>query len=241
MSERLQKLIAAAGVCSRRAAEKLLEEGRVSVNGRTAALGDRADAACDRIEVDGQPLPRPPRPVYLMLNKPRGYVTTLSDEYGRRTAADLVAGCGTRVFPVGRLDRDSEGLLLFTNDGAWMQAILHPRNEIDKVYEVTVSGALEGAAARLAALRELEGEPIRPAGVEELRREGGRLLLRVTIHEGKNRQIRRMCASCGLEVLRLRRIQEHTLRLGDLKSGAWRYLTQEERDNLVEGREHCGG
>ena len=153
LAERLQKLIAAAGLCSRRTAEEWIAAGRVRVNGETATVGQSADPETDTICVDGVPVTPPERRAYLMLNKPRGYVTTLSDERGRPTAAELVADCGTRVYPVGRLDLDSEGLLLFTNDGAWMQRILHPSHEIEKTYEVTVAGAVENAAAELAAVR----------------------------------------------------------------------------------------
>lgn len=234
MTERLQKLMARSGLCSRRTAEEWLREGRVYVNGAMATLGDKADPDCDRIEVDGKPLTLEQEYVYLMLHKPRGYVTTLSDEFGRKTAADLVADCGKRVFPVGRLDMDSEGLLLFTNDGEWMQAMLHPKNEINKVYLVTVSGALDHAKEKLMAIQSLDGEPIRPAQVEEISREKGKLCLQITIHEGKNRQIRRMCAQVGLCVLRLKRVQEHTLTLGSLPCGKWRYLTKEELQ-LTEG------
>ena len=177
---------------------------------------------------DGVPLTPPERRVYLMLNKPRGYVTTLSDERGRPTAAELVADCGTRVYPVGRLDLDSEGLLLFTNDGAWMQRILHPSHEIEKTYEVTVAGAVENAAAELAAVRSVDGEPIAPARVRLLRKGKETAELSVTIHEGKNRQIRRMCAAVGLHVKRLRRVREHTLSLGALPEGGWRELTADE-------------
>ena len=232
MEERLQKLLSAAGVCSRRAAEALIESGRVYVNGTAAVLGQRADRDRDDIRVDGVLLRERDGLVYLLLNKPRGYVTTLSDEKGRRTVADLVADCGVRVYPVGRLDLDSEGLLLMTNDGALMQRMLHPSGEVEKTYHVSVYGPVEGAAARLAALRDLEGEAIRPARVELLRRTGRTAELAVTIHEGKNRQVRRMCAACGLTVKRLRRVREHTLELGDLPSGAWRYLTQAEIDAL---------
>ena len=228
MTERLQKIIARAGVCSRRAAEDLLRSGRVSVNGAVAQLGDQADAAQDTIAIDGKPLQAAPEFVYLMLHKPRGYVTTLSDEYGRQTAAELVADCGERVFPVGRLDKESEGLLLFTNDGALMQRLIHPSGEVDKTYHVTVRGALETAVDKLSALRDVEGEPIRPARVRLLTRRPRELVLEIVIHEGKNRQIRRMCRQCGLEVARLQRVGEHTLTLGDLRAGAWRYLTEEE-------------
>lgn len=228
MRERLQKLIARAGVCSRRSAESLLTAGRVTVNGVAAHLGDKADADTDVIAIDGTAIAFAEPAVYLMLNKPRGYVTTLSDELGRATAAELVADCGTRVFPVGRLDKDSEGLLLFTNDGALMQAMTHPSHQVDKTYEVTVTGELEGAADRLSAVTELDGEPIVPAQVEIIERRQGQALLRVTIHQGKNRQIRRMCAQVGLQVTRLCRISEDALTLGDLKPGQWRYLTDAE-------------
>ena len=232
MPERLQKLIARAGLCSRRAGEELLRQGRVTVNGQVAKLGDQADPALDRVEVDGKPLPDAPKCVYLMLHKPRGYVTTLCDEFGRATAAQLVADCGSRVFPVGRLDRDSEGLLLFTNDGALAQTLLHPRHQVDKVYHVTVAGHVQGAAERLAAQTELDGEAICPPKVTTLSRGDGQAVLCVTIHEGKNRQIRRMCEKAGLSVLRLVRVQEDILSLGTLPCGKWRYLTDIEIKRL---------
>ncbi len=228
MEERLQKLLSAAGVCSRRAAEDYITAGRVTVNGTPAVLGQRADPERDEITVDGKPLRRRDPWVCLMLNKPRGVVTTLSDEKGRRTVAELTADCGVRVYPVGRLDLDSEGLLLMTNDGALMQRLLHPSGQVDKTYHVSVYGPVEGAAERLSRIRDLDGEAIRPAQVEMLRQSGRTALLSVTIHEGKNRQIRRMCAACGLTVKRLRRVREHTLELRDLPLGKWRYLTEAE-------------
>ena len=234
MEERLQKLLSAAGICSRRAAETYITAGRVTVNGVPAALGDKADAEKDAIAVDGKPLPKAESFRYLMLHKPRGFVTTLSDERGRRTAAELVRDCGTRVYPVGRLDRDSEGLLLFTNDGALAQHLLHPSHQVDKVYEVTVTGGLTGAASRLAAVDELDGEAIVPAQVRELSRTGEKAVLEVIIHQGKKRQIRRMCARVGLEVARLKRVAEDGLTLGDLPCGHWRYLTGEELD-IIKG------
>ena len=235
VKERLQKIIAAAGICSRRAAEGLLRQGRVQVNGQIAALGDRADPETDTVTLDGQPLSREPERVYLMLNKPRGYVTTLSDERGRRTAAELVSGCGARVYPVGRLDRDSEGLLLFTNDGDFAHRLLHPSHQVDKVYLVTVRGDIRGAAERLMAITELDGEPIAPARARELSRREGQALLRVTIHQGKNRQIRRMCAGLGLHVEKLPRVEEDGLRLDDLPIGKWRYLTVQEIQRITGG------
>ena len=234
MEERLQKLLSAAGICSRRAAETYITAGRVTVNGFPAELGQRADPDRDDIRVDGKILTDRETPVYLLLNKPRGYVTTLSDEKGRKTVADLVSDCGVRVYPVGRLDLDSEGLLLMTNDGALTQRLLHPSGEVNKTYLVSVYGPVDGAVERLSAVTELDGEPIRPAQVELLRRTGRTAELSVTIHEGKNRQIRRMCQACGLTVKRLRRVREHTLELGDLPAGKWRYLTAEEIAGLRE-------
>ena len=235
MTERLQKIIARAGICSRRAAEDLLREGRVTVNGIQAALGESADPEQDDIAVDGRCLSARPELVYLMLHKPKGYVTTMSDEMGRSTAAELVAGCGTRVFPVGRLDKESEGLLLFTNDGELMQHLIHPSGEVNKTYRVTVHGLLEGAVEHLSALRDLDGEPIRPAQVRLIRSKGTSAVLEIVIHEGKNRQIRRMCTQCGLKVERLQRTAEHTLTLGNLQPGKWRYLTAEEVQSLKGG------
>lgn len=237
MTERIQKLMAAAGLCSRRTAEEWIAAGRVIVNGRIARVGDKADPDRDTVLVDGSPLRGAAQHVYLMLYKPRGYMTTLSDERGRRTAAELVADCGTRVYPVGRLDRDSEGLLLFTNDGQLTHALLHPSHQVDKTYIVSVTGAEDGSAARLAAVDKLDGESIVPAQVEELHRSGTAAEYRVVIHQGKKRQIRRMCAAAGLEVTRLCRVAEGGLRLGGLPPGKWRYLTEEEL-GLIRGNDH---
>ena len=228
LEERIQKLIAAAGLCSRRCAEEWIIAGRVTVNGVTARLGDRADDARDLLCVDGTPVERVCEKTYIMLHKPRGCMTTLSDERGRPTVARLVRDCGARVFPVGRLDFQSEGLLLLTNDGDWAQRILHPRHEIEKEYEVTVSGALDGAAQRLAALRRIDEDTIRPAQVRLLCSGQTQMRLSIVIHEGRNRQIRRMCAAVGLRVHRLCRVREHQLLLGDLKPGKWRVLSAEE-------------
>ena len=205
LAERLQKLIAAAGLCSRRTAEEWIAAGRVRVNGETATVGQSADPETDTICVDGVPVTPPERRVYLMLNKPRGYVTTLSDERGRPTAAELVADCGTRVYPVGRLDLDSEGLLLFTNDGAWMQRILHRNHRSKKTY-VTVAGAVGNAAAELARGALVDDDRSRArAGASAARKETAGCPSPST---GKNRQIRRMCATVGLHVKRLRRVRE---------------------------------
>lgn len=230
--ERLQKILSARGLASRRAAEEWIKAGRVTVNGKTAALGDTADADTDEICVDGNPLPRQERLVYLVLHKPRGYVTTLHDEKGRPDAAQLVADCGVRVYPVGRLDMDSEGLLLFTNDGAFANRLMHPSHQVEKTYEVQVSGY---AAEKLTLLRRpivLDGYRIAPPEVRLLSRAGDKAWVQVVIHEGRNRQVRRMCQAAGLTVLRLKRTREGDLRLGHLPLGKWRSLTEAEIENL---------
>ena len=232
--ERLQKIIAARGLCSRRQAEKWIEEGRVRVNGNTAHLGDTADVTEDVIEVDGKRLPKAGKKVYLMLNKPRGYVTTLSDEKGRKNAAELVAGCGVRVYPVGRLDMDSEGLLLFTNDGEFANLMMHPKHEVDKVYRVWVTNFAPEKLETLKEPIELDGYRIKAPKVRPVRMEPTRAILDVTIHEGRNRQVRRMCQAAGLEVARLKRIAEGGLRIGELKPGAWRYLEPRELELLLQ-------
>ena len=229
MEERLQKLLSAHGITSRRGAEAYLTAGRVTVNGRTAQVGDKADPERDDIQVDGIPLASKGERTYLILHKPRGYVTTLSDERGRRTAAELVAGCGARVWPVGRLDLDSEGLLLFTDDGALTQRLLHPSHEVEKEYLVWVTGSVAKALPILSAPMTLDGEELAPAQVRRGRDSGGVRQLSITIHQGKNRQVRRMCAQAGLEVLRLKRVREGDLLLDrSLKPGQWRSLTEEE-------------
>jgi len=239
VEERLQKLLSAAGICSRRRAEELIGAGRVTVNGAAARLGDRADPDRDAVCVDGAPIAARGERIWLMLNKPRGYVTTLSDERGRKTAAELVAGCGARVWPVGRLDLGSEGLLLFTNDGAGTDRLTHPSHQVEKEYQVTVIGDLDAALPVLRGPMELDGMPLAPARVEVLRRartgEEDRAVLSVTIHEGKNRQVRRMCDLSGLTVRRLKRVREGSLCLGDLPLGKWRRLSQAEVDALLNG------
>ena len=230
MTERLQKILASRGVCSRRKAEELLTARRVSVNGSTASLGESADPEIDEILLDGKPLPSRSEYVYIMLNKPRGFVTTLSDEKGRKNAAQLVADCGVRVYPVGRLDMDSEGLLLFTNDGEFANSLMHPKHEVDKTYRVTVDGYTPENLEKLKLPVTLDGYTIRKPDVKLSRppRADGRAELLVTIHEGRNRQVRRMCAMAGMTVLRLQRIAEGALKLGDLPKGKWRHLTEAE-------------
>lgn len=229
MKERIQKLMAQAGLCSRRAAEQIIRAGGVTVNGRPASLGDTADPARDKILVHGKPLRRAEEKVYLMLNKPRGYVSTLKDERGRKTVRQLVAGCHARVYPVGRLDADSEGLLLMTNDGDLTLSLTHPSHEAGKTYLVSVRGDL----ARLPELEqpmEIDGYTVRPAKVY-IRDQASptEAHIEMTIHEGRNRQIRKMCEKCGLDVRRLKRVAVGELHLDPkLAPGKWRMLTPEE-------------
>ena len=232
MKERLQKILSARGVASRRSSEAMIREGRVKVNGIPAGLGDSADPSVDEITLDGKILPEQAENVYLLLNKPRGFVTTLSDEKGRKNAAQLVQDCGVRVYPVGRLDMDSQGLLLFTNDGELANRLMHPSKEIDKTYHVLCAGYGPGAEDKLRRAITLDGYQIRKPKVQLLKAQGAMAEFLVTIHEGRNRQVRRMCAAAGMEVRRLTRIQEGSLSLGDLATGKWRYLTEEEVKKL---------
>ena len=234
MQERLQKILSARGVASRRKAEEMIQSGRVSVNGRVSLLGESADPDVDLITVDGKPLPTQSEYVYIMLHKPRGFVTTLSDEKGRANAAQLVADCGVRVYPVGRLDMDSEGLLLFTNDGDFANRLMHPKHEVEKTYETWVTGYNPGCLKALTSPMELDGYQLRIPKVKLLKAEGDRARIQIAIHEGRNRQVRRMCEKCGMYVTRLRRIREGELLLGDLPKGKWRYLTKEEVHNLMK-------
>ena len=233
MTQRLQKILSGRGICSRRKAEEYINDGRVCVNGSVAKLGDSADPELDEITLDGRPLPSASEYVYIMLNKPRGYVTTLSDEKGRKNAAQLVADCGTRVYPVGRLDMDSEGLLLFTNDGDFANLLMHPKHEINKIYHVVVTDYSPENLEKLAQPVTLDGYTIRKPDVKLLKMLAERkALLSVTIHEGRNRQVRRMCDLAGMNVTRLIRMSEGALQLGNLQLGKWRYLTAAEVERL---------
>lgn len=232
MMERLQKILSARGVCSRRQAEQLLLSGRVTCDGRVCNLGDRADPDIQTICIDGKPLPAGAAPVYIMLHKPRGYVTTMQDEKGRKIAAQLI-DCGTRVYPVGRLDMDSEGLLLFTNDGAFANEMMHPKHLVDKTYQAWVEKFTDEGFEKVKQPVELDGYRIAPPKVGLLHREGNRAVLEITIHEGRNRQVRRMCEMAGMYVTRLRRISQGTLKLGDLPKGKWRYLNSDEITELI--------
>lgn len=234
MRQRLQKILSEYGVASRREAERLLTAGRIFVNGVRASLGESADPMIDEISFDGKPLRNKPEKRYLMLNKPRGYVTSMHDERGRRDVSCLVADCGTRVYPVGRLDMESEGLLLFTNDGALANRLMHPSGEASKTYLVTVSGFSEQALQILEQPLLIDNYRIRPARVKNIMRHGRDAILQITIHEGRNRQIRKMCEIAGLSVKRLQRVEENGVQLGDLPVGKWRWLTCEEMEALQE-------
>lgn len=232
MADRIQKLISACGAASRRKAEKMITQGRVRLNGNTAHLGDTADLSEDVIEIDGKRLKKPDAPMTLLLNKPRGYVTTASDEKGRKTVMELLHPEAPRLYPVGRLDMFSEGLLLLTNDGALAQRLTHPSKEVEKEYHLWVSDWHDGADELLRRPIVLDGRKISPPKVKLLSVNGKIAMLSVTIHEGRNRQVRRMCEQAQLTVTRLKRVREGELRLNDLPTGAARALTQAELDAL---------
>ena len=227
---RLQKYLAERGVASRRRAEEMIFAGRVTVNGRKAGIGMSVDPQDDLVAVDGQHLnQQKEKPAYLMLHKPRGVVTTMGDRHAARTVAELVADYPARTFPVGRLDKDSEGLLLMTNDGALANALMHPGRHIAKIYRVTLRGPVNDAQRdKLSAGMVLDGRRTQPIELRVLAEEPDRTVLQLTLREGRNRQIRRMCEALGLEVLRLKRTALGPLKLGLLPAGQWRELTAEE-------------
>ncbi len=238
--ERLQKYMAECGIASRRKSEELIRAGKVMVNGEPAEIGRKIDPNRDVVTVDGRKVRHEQKHVYLMLNKPRGFISTMSDEYDRRCVAELVADVETRVYPVGRLDRDSEGLLLFTNDGKLANQLMHPSRHVPKTYRVTVRPEVtDDMITTMMTGMMLDGKQTLPADVKVLVKEQDRTVLEVTICEGRNRQIRRMCEQLGLEVARLKRISEGPVKLGMLKLGTWRELTPEEVRALKQsaGRE----
>ena len=231
--ERIDKIIASQGKYSRSDVKSLISKRRVTVDGVVVkSSSEKADAEKHTICIDGMPLTIK-KNIYLMLNKPRGYVTTLSDEKGRKNAAQLVENCGTRVYPVGRLDMDSEGLLLFTNDGEFANLLMHPRHEVEKTYRVWVTGYTDENLELLKQPIELDGYRIKPPKVRLLHASGEKATVEVIIHEGRNRQVRRMCQAAGMNVARLVRVAEGKLRMGDLKSGAWRHLRSDEVEKLL--------
>ncbi len=227
---RIQKMIADSGFCSRRKAEELMSQGRVKLNGRPVKLGDKCGFK-DIITVDGERIymPRKRNFLYIMMNKPRGYVTTVSDELDRRCVMDLLEGVEERVYPIGRLDRNSEGLLLFTNDGNFANDIMHPSKHISKTYRVTVRPDIsDEQLVQLSEGVDIDGRMTLPANVVVKEKQPGRVVMLITIKEGRNRQIRKMCEAVGLEVARLRRVSIGPLKLGMLKPGTYRELTAEE-------------
>lgn len=229
MQERLQKIISGAGIASRRAAETMIAEGRVTVNGVVAEVGQTADAERDLITIDGKRIPRKQPCTYVMLNKPKGIVTTMKDEADRPTVAELVQIKGKRLYPVGRLDMYSEGLLIMTDDGEAANRLMHPSNRVEKTYIVDVVGEdIRAATKNMKKEMDIDGYLVKAVDVQMLRQGGGRGQLEVTIGEGRNRQVRKMCEQCQLKVQRLVRVKEGALELGDLPSGTWRYLTDEE-------------
>lgn len=237
---RLQKIFTDAGIMSRRAAEKVIADGRVTVNGNVAAVGDKADAESDVIVFDGKRIVPPKgEHTYVMLNKPMGYVTTMSDEKGRKNVTDLVTDIGKRIYPVGRLDMFSEGLLIMTDDGDLACKLTHPSHNVEKTYRVRTKGIFKKEdAEKMSCPMEIDGYLISPAKIVPINSgKAGRdgvvsSSFEITIHEGRNRQIRKMCELCGLTVMRLCRVKVGAITLGDLEKGNWRYLTADEIDYL---------
>ena len=228
---RLQKMLADCGVDSRRKCEELIRRGSVKVNGKVAVIGDKVDPYSDKVYVKGKRVTAAAKPKYryIMLHKPRGYVTTMSDERGRRCIKELIEDIPERVYPIGRLDKDSEGMLLLTNDGEFANHIMHPKKHINKVYRVTVRPAItEEMVEKLTTGIVLDGRKTAPAQVRVVTKQEGRVVLEIVIREGRNRQIRRMCESLGLEVARLKRIAIGTVKLGGLKQGMYRDLSEDE-------------
>ncbi len=233
---RLQKMLADCGVASRRKSEELIAAGSVKVNGRVAEIGDKVDPYKDKVFVNGKRVTAAakPRHRYIMLHKPRGFITTMSDERGRRCVAELIKDIPERVYPVGRLDKDSEGMLLFTNDGEFANLITHPKKDIYKVYRVTIRpGITEEQIVTFETGMMLDGRKTAPAEVRVVKKEEGRTVLEIVLREGRNRQIRRMCEMLGLEVARLKRVAIGQVKLGMLKQGDWRDLTPEEVKKLT--------
>lgn len=231
---RLQKYLSECGVASRRKAEDLILAGKVKVNGKPASIGDKIDPAHDTVVVAGKKIKRSKKNTYIMLHKPRGFITTLSDEMGRKCVAQLIEDVGTRVYPVGRLDRDSEGLLLLTDDGEFANALTHPARHVPKTYRVTVRPTItDDQITALTTGIEIDGRMTLPSEVRVLEKKEGRVVLEIIIYEGRNRQIRKMCDTLGLEVARLKRTQIGSVKLGMLKQGDWRNLTDEEVHKLM--------
>lgn len=232
---RLQKYMALSGVASRRKSEELIAAGKVRINGKVAKLGDKVNPKTDKVTLSGKRLVKEKKSVYIMLNKPRGYITTMSDERDRKCVASLVGDIKERIYPVGRLDRDSEGLLLLTNDGEFANALTHPSMHIPKTYRVTIRPEI--TKEQETTFRngiEIDGRMTAPADIKVISAEENRTVVEVVLYEGRNRQIRKMFESMNIEVARLKRIKLGKLKLGSLKPGAYRELSAEEVELLME-------
>lgn len=231
---RLQKYLSECGVASRRKSEELIEQKSVKINGRIAVLGDKVNPYKDKVLVRGKLVKQVKQKVYIMLHKPRGFITTMSDEQGRKCVADLVKDAPTKVYPVGRLDRDSEGMLLMTNDGDFSNLMMHPRSHVSKTYRVTVRQPLdESAIDRMSAGIVIDGRMTAPCEIEIIGKDENRVVLKFVLYEGRNREIRKLCEAVGLEVIRLKRIAIDTLKLGMLQQGKWRELEENEVKRLI--------
>ncbi|MDD4699363.1 MAG: pseudouridine synthase [Oscillospiraceae bacterium] len=231
---RLQKYLALCEVASRRKAEELIEQGRVKVNGKVATIGDKVDAKRDKVVVAGKVVQNSSKKMYIMLHKPRGFITTLNDEQGRKCVADLVADAGVRLFPVGRLDRNSEGLLLMTNDGDFSNILTHPSNHVAKKYRVTVREKVtDDQITKMTEGLMIDGQKTLPCDVWVILREEGRTVLQIILYEGRNREIRKMCEQVGLTVIRLKRIEIAGIKLGMLPQGRWRELDEKEVHRIM--------
>lgn len=232
---RLQKYLAECGVASRRKSEELIAAGKVKVNGVTALIGDNVSPKHDKVTVSGKKVVSVKKNVYIMLNKPRGFITTMNDEHDRKCVAELVKDINTRVYPVGRLDRESEGLLIMTNDGEFTNALTHPSKHVSKTYRVTIRPTItKEQATEFRNGIEIDGRMTAPADLRVLETQENRTVVEVTIYEGRNRQIRKMFEALGIEVARLKRTKVGNLKLGMLKQGAYRDLTEDEVNSLYE-------
>ena len=230
---RLQKFMADNGIASRRKCEEMIEQGIVKVNGNTAHIGDKVDPKKDKVTVKGRKIAVKDNLVYILLHKPRGYITTMQDEQGRKCVAELVKDVGVRIYPVGRLDRESEGMLLMTNDGAFSNAMTHPTRHVPKTYRVTIRpGITDDQIAAFQDGIEIDGRMTAPASIRVIDKSEGRVVVEVIIYEGRNRQIRKMCEAVKLEVIRLKRNAVGNVKLGMMKPGQWEDLTAEELKGL---------
>ena len=241
---RLQKFLSEAGIASRRKAEEMIRSGLVKVNGKIANIGDSVDSKTDSVSVGGKKVKKENSLRYILLNKPRGYVTTTDDDLGRKCVLELVSGVKERIYPVGRLDRISEGALILTNDGEFANAMMHPSKHVPKTYRVTVRPGITSEQVDILSTGvDIDGRMTAPADVRVLSKEEGRAVLEIVLYEGRNRQIRRMCEALELEVARLKRTAVGSVKLGMLKTGEWRDLTPQEVESLLKsaGLRNGGG